>query len=421
MSYLLPASLDGTTPVQVRGEYTSNYVADAFNQQLQSFVDLFNLGITGDAPTKQMIIDGGYGDTSTAAGSITQSLETLISMAKNGVLESTLGAAAPGDTSPKDYLNTDMVASLNEIIKTVKAAGGTINMSTGAVSFTSDDAVNWKNLAVNSQAILQIMTDAEAQVSQNRTLQALVELIYVKTGNDLLSQNLQGLDTALSTTSDSLKTLTQLQDLLNRVKTTTKTQTFSQFAAANYNQTTPTAFMQGSGNIPGIVNQASKFFTQLAPTVNIASLTSSDTALFLDLRNQLIQQISLLTHTTPGADTKQDSGSLLDKLRTVKTTMDSAINQAGLIGSTNTPDIKKAMRLWILDNRNSTAAFGGLSSGTIQRDLTAAISAGQSLNDTQKEEVRRYLFVFEEYYKSASAVLNKITQLIERMAQGIAR
>ena len=65
--------------------------------------------------------------------------------------------------------------------------------------------------------------------------------------------------------------------------------------------------------------------------------------------------------------------------------------------------------------------IGGKVANSIQNNITSAITAGEALNDTKKEELRRFLFIFEEYYKSAAAILNKITQLIERLAQGIAR
>ncbi len=60
-------------------------------------------------------------------------------------------------------------------------------------------------------------------------------------------------------------------------------------------------------------------------------------------------------------------------------------------------------------------------SGDFQKNLTTAIVSGEALNDKKKEELRRFLFIFEEYYKSAAALLNKMTQLIEKIAQGIAR
>lgn len=429
MTYLLPIGVDGFE-TQARGEYTSSFAAAAFNARLEPFVQLLELGTSSDVPDadaiKQLVIDEDYKTL------ISENLEELIEMAKNGVLEDPLNP-----NSKKDFFTIEMVASLNELIKSVRAAGGLIDVENGTATLSDENAVNWKNLAVSSEAILQIITIAKAQVEQNRTLQALVELIYVRTGNDILTQNLEELETALSTTKDSLRTLTQLQDLFNRVETTEETQTFEEFASVNYAQDSPTAFMQGSGfvdatgfglvSMPGIVEQASRHFQQLAPTVDIANLSNADTALFLDLRNQLIQQIAHLSATTIGAGTEEDSGTLLDQLRTVKDSVDRAIGAAEDLDLPTEVDdtgrIKHAMRLWMLDGESPDGIdkISDYTPGEIQRNLTAAITAGQSLNDTQKEEVRRYLFVFEEYYKSAAAILNKITQLLERIAQGIAR
>jgi hypothetical protein len=65
--------------------------------------------------------------------------------------------------------------------------------------------------------------------------------------------------------------------------------------------------------------------------------------------------------------------------------------------------------------------IAGLGAGQIQRDLAGAITAGQSLNATQQQTVQQYMFVFEEYYKSAASILNSITQIIQTMAQNMAR
>lgn len=80
-----------------------------------------------------------------------------------------------------------------------------------------------------------------------------------------------------------------------------------------------------------------------------------------------------------------------------------------------------ALYLWLMDEQGDTGINPNLDEGEIQRNLAVATTAAQNLNDTQKEEVRRFLLVFEEYYKSASAILNKITQIIEKIAQGISR
>lgn len=91
---------------------------------------------------------------------------------------------------------------------------------------------------------------------------------------------------------------------------------------------------------------------------------------------------------------------------------------SNLTVTTNNDTAKQtAITQWILDGRNS----GATTTGPVQDHITQAITSAQSLNDTQKEDVRRYMFLFEEFYKSASAVLTKISQLLEKVAQGISR
>ncbi|CCB92067.1 putative uncharacterized protein [Waddlia chondrophila 2032/99] len=415
MTFLLPVKIDGAE-YQAHAEYTSNAVGKYYKERLKPFADVFNLGLNDTSPDtdaiRALIENGTYHTEMETA------LQELLDLAQNGITDPN----DPVDPNRKHYLSVEMSASLNQLIKTLKAAGADIDVSTGTVNITANNVVEWKSLSVNSDAIRQVIAfTLDTAGDQNRTLQALVELIYVKTGNEILTQNLNDLETALSTTKDSLKTLTQLQDLHNKIETTKQEQSFVSFASQNYsdgNNSRPTAFVEGSG-FDGIAGQASKFFQELQPTVDVNNLTNADTALFLELRNDLVQQISILTQTTPGAGTSGEAGSLLDKLKTVKSHIDMAIEKAGGVGDTD--QIKRALRYWILDSQTDNAEIDGIEPGQIQREITAALSAGQSLNDSQKEEVRRYLFVFEEYYKSAAAILNKITQLLERMAQGIAR
>lgn len=77
------------------------------------------------------------------------------------------------------------------------------------------------------------------------------------------------------------------------------------------------------------------------------------------------------------------------------------------------------------DGEPYIGSFGGVTRGQAQnaglfeQNITLAMTAAQGLNNTQTEEVRAFLFTFEEYYKSASSLLSSITQLIQKYAQGI--
>ena len=79
------------------------------------------------------------------------------------------------------------------------------------------------------------------------------------------------------------------------------------------------------------------------------------------------------------------------------------------------------MEKWVVDNYNVHGSGAAGSAGSLQNNLTFAITAAQSLNDTQKEKVRRFLFIFQEYYQSASAILSKLSQIISQIAQKISQ
>lgn len=460
MSFLMTENINlaaGVDPLtfNAHGEYTSKEVADNFQYSLAAFANIFNLGLdpnidgvdpSADDVQQQIIEKILIGDYHTElqnaleGGIITQYKESLtntpiardaegiFSLLKNGLVVQN----DPVLENDKTYfLSVDMVRATDELIKSLQAAGVVFeNDGNGGLQLagpiTKDHILNWKNLAVSSDVIGQILSLAtERSSSQNRTLQALVELIYVKTGNEILTNSLEDLETALSSTKSTLETLNRLQDLHNKITAKDK-EKFSEAASATYGLG-PTAFIDGSGSVDSITEAADQHFNYIdAETLD---LTNADIAEFQRLRDLIRnEEIPKLEGITPrdSAGNLIETGTLLEKMRQVLANIDLAFEDAGAGDAFD----EKALKFWILDggafiddgNGNPVAnTLEGLEPGDIQRTITTAITAAQSLNDSQKEEVRRYLFVFEEYYKSAAAVLSKITQLIERMAQGIAR
>ncbi|NGX42802.1 MAG: hypothetical protein K940chlam7_01090 [Chlamydiae bacterium] len=167
-----------------------------------------------------------------------------------------------------------------------------------------------------------------------------------------------------------------------------------------------------------------------------AVLSETDPA---DIEITITNANFLAQFTTKFTDVTQDILDLIEELKTIKEFYDKGViprdtdgeilvDQAlehSLLGRLIVlrDDINDAgtFEAWLFDSYREGNQITGMNPGEIQRNITAALSAGQSLNDQQKEEVRRFLFIFEEYYKSSAAILNKITQIIEKMAQGIAR
>jgi hypothetical protein len=86
----------------------------------------------------------------------------------------------------------------------------------------------------------------------------------------------------------------------------------------------------------------------------------------------------------------------------------------------NPNDLVAFVNKWILDNQNQPLTTNtSTPSGMIQNNLTQAIQSAQNLNTTQQQQVSQAMFIFQEFYKSASSVLDKITQIVEGMAQTI--
>ena len=252
-------------------------------------------------------------------------------------------------------------------------------------------------------------TTAAPGTASAHTLQAFIELVYVKTANDVLVQHLGSLENALSTTQKGMDILTQLQNLKNQVKPVGKS-TF------NYNMDPfrLSGFIPvPGGTVAGYQSAANDFFgkpVKVAPNYGAggsAAFLASMASLRAQIVNSLIPQLSAITPRTAG---QEDSNSLLAKMRVVLNDIDTtnATTSAGAVA-------------WLTDQYNISENAAVTSAGILQQHITNAITAGESLNTTQTESVRNFLQIYEEYYKSASAVLTAISQIIQKMADGIAR
>lgn len=331
--------------------------------------------------------------------------------------------------------NGNLVPSMTNL---ANAFGTTANISTLVpggtpppitVSFGTGNAavLKWKDLASQSPTIQNILAaGTQESTIGNRTLQALVELVYVKTGNQVIAGALQSLDEALTTTQKVLDTLNTIQQIHNNITTAAKPPFGNTFNLFPGTTGSPTTFYSN------YQHAASAFFnTPVDPTLPASfSATSSDfkkaESQLISMREQLRTQISTLSRTTPpilvSGQPVEDASSLLGKIRKVYDDLNANFQVGGnpVTFTSDPTQAFNAFKTWVLDSYASSASDPS-KSGLLQQNITNAIAAGQNLNDTQKEAVRRYLFVFEEYYKSASAVLAQITEIITKIAQNIAR
>lgn len=253
-----------------------------------------------------------------------------------------------------------------------------------------------------------------SQVASAHTLQAFIELVYVKTANDVMVSQMASLENALSTTQSAMDTLTQIQNLHNLVAVKSKGTFLSAFPSVYVNGITVQQYRSAASAYFGTPVSVSFSFSSIPDGFD--GFVARQSALIAQLKSE----IAILSGNTPSVNGGEDSNSLLAKLRLVLTDFTPPPVPASISPSQVIPFIQQGIYNWVTDNYNSLGT-NATKAGSIQQNITNAITAGQSLNTTQTESVRNFLYIFEQYYKSASAILQAISQMIQKMASGIAR
>lgn len=312
------------------------------------------------------------------------------------------------------------------------------------------------------------------------SLNAMVELVYVRIGNEVMAQALEKLETALSATQRSLDALATVQGLQNMIDVQSKgpipfnftagTQTVTYMTSPTFTitatgtataitiagtttvnttvtKTTATATVSTTKLINSADSYMSAYFiiasayyqpidpffslqrpnnsalafvtTSGVPITNTNQMDNAQFNLFMDYRDRLITSKGILsglisaliplTPTLPGGGT--DSTTLLAKLRIVYDHFPVANPPSNTTFS--------AVRAWVLDGYTSHSSTATAKQGLIQQEITNAIIAGESLNSAQNSSVRRYMFIFEQYYQSATSIISSLNQLMSNIARKI--
>lgn len=406
-----------TSPTQARYEWTSNAIAAEYQSYLQTIVDYFNLTPAETAAT-----------TPAQAAAVSQAINNLLALARDGRDQAIDPNSPVSATNPlkKYYLNVEMATSLDLLVRSFQAAGG--SGSVGSFNLTVDQLKNWKDLSLLSGTIGDTLRVAVNTAPGNRSVQSLVELEYVGTANDVISAQLSSLETALGTTNGVLNTLAAVQDFHNKITVSVKQSFIFDYTNpgdhddnyASYKRQASIYF--GTPIIPAVfkswvrasfTNGVNPGGTIVAIPVNVLTTSGANAlASLANLKASILAQLQSLD-TVLTTTQKTATGSIYQTLQTVYDDLASVTAQAA-----NT-DVTATTFSWFLDNYDKTEGNDLTSQGQIQANITKAITSAQNLNDTQKENVRNFLFVFEEYYKSASAILQKISQIIEKIAQGV--
>lgn len=448
-TYQISESLS-LAPTQIAYEYdqTNPAVADYFASQMQVFYDIF-------------LRNSSQPLTSADAVNATAAVQNMINLAKGNLTVNVQNS--PSGAPQRFFLTVDMVQSLDLVLRSLQAAGAP-NPNVGVGLSTLE---RWKDFSLITPDIQNALLKGIQAPLTNRSIQALVEVDYVTAGNELINDKLTSLESALSLTKDVLNLLTNIQNAKNEVITMDRstmgepypfdtnvastTAARSAYASA-YQRINSGFYTQPQFPIPNstllsysvqriLISPANSFLN--IPAVYAASsiklegnmIPKSITSGGLQLFSQLLTYKQKMSAFLPqllsslGASVAADPSSLYSRVSTILQNMKSlfvagpasAPIQAESISSNSGK--AQALFRWLTDSNpiNSTQKIGTLNPGDVQNALSLGISSAEGLNDTQKESVRNFLFVFEEFYKSASAVLQRISQMIEKMASNISR
>lgn len=407
-------------------------------------------------------IQANYGNTPTVQdyNTIVNIIGQIAALAQNGIPVTTSSG------SYVSYLNGDMAQSLNDVMKSLKGAGIVFPPDPNMTDQEKIDAVKaWQLMA--GFGVNQILTDAinlriNAESYTNasvvnklgdlipitayptKTFSSLLEIDYIKDGNDLLSNNLLNLQDALKLTKQALDTLAVLQNIYNKVHVQNPDTLFYSTTLKNVlnasDEFADDFFFNSTGftNSPvwsafvGIYKSAATAFfapSGTSPIVPYVVGVSSQTARQLYQSKLDLENIrSKLIAANPNAATQSTSlaGVLFKVIKDISAQF-ATVSYDTTLGTPKdlflSPDSTNfnqlfvaAAQRWVLDNQNgppTTTSDNGI--GKIGERLTEAIKNAQSLNDDQRGKVQQYLHLFEEFYKSAINMLQLMAQLFTKI------
>ncbi|GAB4233670.1 MAG: hypothetical protein Tsb0021_12730 [Chlamydiales bacterium] len=379
MTSVISINVDGIGVVPVQAEVTSPAVLSAYAAALEPIITVFNN--EGDGTPEEFT-------------RLLQGAEALRQLAANGITDGTR----------QSFITLEMARNINAILASLETAGITEEFAPFGRSVDQ-----WKTLG--DIGLRQVLQEAVRSVTSNRSLQSVIQLEYIRAGNDQIFNNLSTLQQALSLTQDALQALETLQNIKNQLVPENRLTQPGVQSIIN---------LWEAGNPPfprfdTVTSFTDAFTTNLDPIFNTqidpelsdqfadpaqAGRIRQDFESALEQIEEIIRRFDQINGTT-AADP--------DRATTLAGRLETILNDINSV-----PDVTD----WIIDGYNQE---NNPAAGNFQRRLTEAITTGQSVNDQQRQELRQQLFVFEEFYRSASAVIIAINQIITRMASNISR
>lgn len=340
-----------------------------------------------------------------------------------------------GVTTLTTTMDQYMAQGLDKLIRALRAAGWDpiadptgVNASAALAQITATATSSIYGIASVVQKAISAATLAHiigsAALTDSMSIQQVLMVDYVSRGNEILFAEMTKLRDAIDLNQSALSYLNSLQDLMNQKDPQKFIMQLHLLNGVNVNPQNPQGvfdtfekqtYDQSLGTLTRIQNSAALqayFGTLLGSTIPadaqlavgaFDALSTAGNVVASYSVTQIIANLTYLTTQIGGqAANAGSSGGLIQALNKIK---------ADFTGLGTGNDVLKN---WIQDTQAGDA-------GSFQRNLSNGIVSSQSFNDTQREKLREVMFVFEEFYKSATGLLSRLTQLLEKMADGIAR
>ncbi len=370
--------------------------------------------------------------TTTMSSQMAQSLESTNALLRAAgfnidqyiSLDSNTGAG--GVATPAAALVTALQSAISQSPSAFTSIFGPANTPASGATPANISSVNSAlNAALASARSAQVIG---AGFNTNNVLQIL-NTTYVLTASTLFYNQMNQLNSALNTNQTILSFLNGVQDLMNQKTpqafiaqlqqlsnfsgSSPTSQQFTQYEQNSFNTNLGTNATVTDSNIAGILNGSTPApagsntqflpaaFTSYNPNQQV-SVTDGQSAIQVLINN--CQYLASQATTTAGgaqAPIVQALGAIQNDLTAVQAQYDTSS------GTT-------AIQQWIQDfQQNSTT------NGNFQTNLSNAITACQSFNNTQQQQLNATMFEFQQFYQSASTMLNTSFQTIQQIAANI--
>ena len=415
-----------------------------------SYVEYYSYNVMKDFENYSLALQNAYLNARTAilAGqqpsaadynTIVYSLQNMKNLAQEGRTDTN------GKDNYQSFMTADMVKTLTNVTSSLAAVGITASSSLFLTDNEKSQALSqWYNYGQNTTGVnidrdLQKAVDFVADIKNYviqikesgtgvvknllvegfpaRTLQSMLGLEYVGTGNTMMSYHMDDLETALDLSIKTLDSLKTLQNIANQITVSPKTPPFI-FPTDAQRAEIEDANDKGKKFEEVYKAAANAYFTQLYP--DPTPLANSAELLFttkVELQKQLDAIQKAIPVNPKDPRDKDVPAGLADALKKVLNDLNKAF--AGV--DTNDPNaLLDATKKWILDNQDKTIDDQGnqQGAGDIAANLQSAIVNAESLKERQRENVREYLYVFQEFYKSAGGMIDVIGTIISKITKG---